>query len=256
MATIVLANQKGGVGKTTLACTLAWWLSERQRKRVLFVDLDAQGNASRTLGPYASGLVSLALFEQQVVDLQPSAAPIVLIASSAQLSDIDQQPQAPARFRTNLERLAQPFDIVVIDTPPALGRRMIAALIAADGVVCPIELEEYSIDGAAAMLKTIHAVRQRWNPGLRCLGLLPNRFNHHSAAQKSVLQRLLSEHRSHVLPARIATRSSIPLSLAQGVPVWRLPQSAAREATEELERAFGLVWQRMCTTVDEEGAHA
>lgn len=249
MPTLVLANQKGGVGKTALACSLSWWLVERKRHRVLFVDLDAQGNASRTLGRCEHGSASLALFDDRPVEVVPTSAPITLMAASPGLSDIDGQPRAPMQLQAQLARIGRRFDSVIIDTPPALGRRMIAALVAADAVLCPIELEDYSIDGAVAMLKTIHAVRARWNPRLRCLGLLANRFNHHSAAQKIALTRLLTEHHARVVPARVAIRSSIALSLSQGVPVWRLPQSAAREAAAELEHALQRVWERLekCT---------
>src|SRR5687767_4526588 len=90
-------------------------------------------------------------------------------------------------FRQQMAALNQAFDACVIDTPPALGLRMSAALIAADHVACPIELEEYSIDGVTDMLKTVFGVRQKYNPCLQLLGIIANRFNPHSPRQKEAL---------------------------------------------------------------------
>jgi chromosome partitioning protein len=118
-------------------------------------------------------------------------------------------------------------------------------LIAATAVVCPIELEEYSIDGVTDMLKTIFGVRQRYNPRLQLAGIVLNRFNPHSVRQKAAMQQLVDHYREFVIPARISTRSAIPEALAAGLPVWDLPKSSAREASIELKALFGLLQQRM-----------
>ena len=133
----------------------------------------------------------------------------------------------------------------MIDTPPALGLRMSAALIAADYVACPIELEEYSIDGVTDMLKTVFGVRQKYNPDLRLLGIIANRFNPHSPRQKEALASLLANYDEFVVPAKISTRSAIPEALAAGVPVWRLAKSSAREASAEVLSVFELLRKRM-----------
>jgi len=153
------------------------------------------------------------------------------VAGGKNLVDIElARPEAviPA-FRKNVASVAQRFDTVVIDTPPALGLRMSAALIAATAVVCPIELEEYSIDGVTDMLKTIFGVRQRYNRRLQLAGIVLNRFNPHSVRQKAAMQQLVDHYREFVIPARISTRSAIPEALAGGLPVWELPTSSARE---------------------------
>lgn len=246
MAVIVFANQKGGVGKSTLSCHFAWWLAENGAPRVLLVDLDAQGNASRTLAARAAPVRSTALFGAgDLAGAVPAAEGLTLLAADSALADVELAAGAPGVFVRQLASVAQPFDAVVVDTPPALGRRMIAALVAADFVVCPIELEAYSIDALANMLKTIHAVRARWNPRLRLLGVLANRFNHHSGAQKAALAALLSRYAEFVLPVRVATRSAIAEAVGAGVPVWRLPRSSAREAAAELGQVFRLLRARM-----------
>ncbi len=148
-----------------------------------------------------------------------------------------------------MDRLSPHFDYCLIDTPPALGLRMTAALIVADYVFCPIELEEYSIDGVTAMIKTILGVRQLHNPRLKFLGLLANRFNPHSVRQREALQALLTTYRQYVIPAKISTRSAIPEALSQGVPVWKLQKTSAREAAAEVHKAFGVLLEKMRTQV-------
>ena len=135
---------------------------------------------------------------------------------------------------------------------------MSAALIVADYVLCPIELEEYAIDGVTAMIKTIVGVRPRHHPRLPFLGLAANRFNPHSRRQREAHQALLGTDGQHVIPARISTRSAIADARSQGVPVWRWPKSAAREAAAEIEHAFGRLRDRMRTPVlsPDEVAHA
>jgi chromosome partitioning protein len=133
----------------------------------------------------------------------------------------------------------------VIDTPPALGMRMSAALIAADYVACPIELEEYSIDGVTDMLKTVFGVRQKSNPRLRLLGIIANRFNPHSARQKEALASLIADYDEFVMPTKISTRSAIPEALAAGLPVWRLAKSSARDASAAVMGVFEQLRRRM-----------
>ena len=95
------------------------------------------------------------------------------------------------------------------------------------------------------MIKTILGVRQRHNPRLKFLGLLANRFNPHSVRQREALQALFAAYGQHVIPAKISTRSAIPEALSQGMPVWKLPKTSAREATAEVNKAFGLLRERM-----------
>ena len=137
MPTIVFANQKGGVGKSTLACHFAWWLAEHGHPRVLVVDLDAQGNCSRTFAAHAAPIRSTALFvEGALPALGTVREGLTLIGAEPAVADVEQMAAAPAVFARQLAGLSRRFDAVVIDTPPALGRRMVAALVAADYVAC------------------------------------------------------------------------------------------------------------------------
>lgn len=245
---VVFGNQKGGVGKSTLAVLYACWLADMQRQSVCVIDLDTQANSSKSLRRFATDIDAAALFGQTAPSIpSQSRRPIALVASSRGIADIElAKPEVvlPA-FHRNLMRLAQEFDTVVIDTPPALGLRMSAALITATAAVCPIELEEYSIDGVTDMLKTVFGIRQRYNPRLRLAGIVLNRFNPRSLRQKAAMQELAANFPEFVVPARISIRSAIPEALAEGVPVWQLPKSAAREASLEVMQVFELLQQRI-----------
>ncbi|MBT2326565.1 ParA family protein [Variovorax paradoxus] len=252
MSVLVFSNQKGGVGKSTLSVLFSRWLADKRGARVCVIDLDTQCNCSKSLLRFAGCVEASALFAPQPLRWPPVAASsITLLGGSKQLADLElARPDAIIPlFRSQIAALAQVFDRVVIDTPPALGLRMSAALIAADSVVCPIELEEYSIDGVTDMLKTIFGVQRRYNPRLRLAGMVANRFNPHSLRQKAALQELVLNYSEFVLPAKISTRSAIPEGIAAGVPVWDLAKSSAREASAEVLKVFELLEERI------DGAH-
>lgn len=248
MSTIVFTNQKGGTGKTTLAVLYAQWLVEKRGRRVCVVDLDSQRNASKVLAAFDGGMAAHELFDPVAPSDSWSAdGALRLVAGSRLLVDVERAAPdvvLPA-FRHQVTALAHAFDHCVIDTPPSLGLRMTAALMVADHVVCPIELEEFSMDGVTDMLKTVFGVRQRYNPRLRLAGLLANRFNPHSLRQKAALARLIGDYADFIVPAKISTRSAIPEALAACVPVWRLPKSSARDASAEVLGAFNLLHERM-----------
>jgi chromosome partitioning protein len=248
VSTIVFTNQKGGTGKTTLAVLFALWLMDRHAQRVCVIDLDSQRNASKTLRSHDSGILACELFASTPLALPATSGErLVLFGGARSLVELERaRPDVvlPA-FRQQMALLNQTFDVCVIDTPPSLGLRMSAALIAADFVACPIELEEYSLDGVTDMLKTVFGVRQKYNPCLKLLGLVANRFNPHSSRQKEALASLIAHYEQFMIPAKISTRSSIPEALAAGVPVWRLTKSAAREASAEVQQVFELLRERM-----------
>lgn len=245
MKTIVVSNQKGGVGKTAIAVHLAMYLQEKGKK-VLVIDLDAQGNASKTLSPYASGLKAVVLFQRELDPIVPANS-ITLVGADAGLADLEQrhkQDVLPA-LRRVLPMFSNQFDFCVIDTPPAVGLRLSAAMLAAQYVLSPIELDSYSIDGTTQLLQTVVGIQQRFNTGLAFLGLLPNRLNPASSAQRAALDSMLSRYPAFMVPAKIGNRSSIPEALRAGVPVWRLQKTAAREAGHEMLHAFGVIGKRM-----------
>jgi len=244
MKTFVIANQKGGVGKTAIACHLSFFLRERGAS-VLHIDLDPQANSSKTLKAFKSGVVASSLFSSDAITLKVSKPGITLIEADAALIQIERADnQVIATFRTQVQALGTQFDYSVIDTAPTLGLRMSAALIAGNYVISPIELEGYSIDGIVHMIKTFRGIQQKYNPGLKFLGMLPNRYNAVSPAQKSALQELITKYASYLIPAKISNRTSISEALNQGIPVWQMNKTTAREAGKEIKAVLDIILKR------------
>ena len=245
MKTIVVSNHKGGVGKTAISVHLAMYLEERA-KTVLVVDLDGQGNTSKTLARYRSGFRTAQLFEDEIPKVVQTQG-ITLLEASHQLSDLEQapRPHVLGGLRRSLQAVGGRFDYCVIDTPPGAGLRISAALLAADFVLSPLELDEYSIDGTTQMLQAVFGIQQRFNKALRFVGMLPNRLNPHSVAQRAALGSMLTKYPEFMVPAKIGNRSSIPEALRAGVPVWQLKKTAAREAGSEMLAALRVISERI-----------
>lgn len=255
MRVITLANQKGGVGKSTLSCLLAFYLAEKQNGRVLAIDADSQRNLSKTLRQFDIDIPTTALFSDKPIALPEVRKAITLIHGTRDLTDIElgTGKQANQRIRTfaaHIEALAEHFDFCLIDPPPTLGVRMVSALASADFVVTPIELEEYSTDGVKEMMQTVFGTRQQWNPRLKFLGMLANRVMFNSVRQKEALTDLLANFSQFVLPCKISTRAAIPRALEEGVPVWKHTTTAARAASAEVLTAFDAIMKAMEPTED------
>ena len=245
MKTIVVTNNKGGVGKTAISVHLAQYLEE-QGKNVLVIDLDAQGNTSKTLAAFASGVTSSQLFDASPPVVRRGLG-ITLVEADLMLPELEQGSKAEvlSALRRVLPVIGEQFDYCVIDTPPGASLKVVSALMAAQYALSPIELDGYSIDGITQMLKTIFGIEQRYNRGLVFLGMLANRLNSNSLAQKAALEDLLSNYGGYMVPAKIGNRSSIPEALREGVPVWRLKKTAAREAGAEMLKAFEVIGKRI-----------
>ncbi len=141
----------------------------------------------------------------------------------------------------------------MVDTRRADGLLMRAALIAADHVLCPIELEQYSIAGLTQMLQTIFGIRNRFNPKLNFLGILANRFNVHSTQQRAALPELIARFARYMLPVKLGARASVAETNSAGVPVWKLTKSAARPAATEMRQGLDMVRIRMVVREAAEG---
>ena len=181
---IAVANQKGGVGKTTSAVNLAACLAYAGQ-RTLLVDLDPQGNATSGLGaePVEKG-GSVRLFvagagEALVIDA--GAPGLSLVASSGRLVDVEGDlgvdPGKTGRLRAGLARLKGAFDYIIVDCPPSIGFLPLSALAAADSLLIPIQCEYYAMEGLAQILKVGDQVRRTTNPQLTIEGILLTMFD-------------------------------------------------------------------------------
>lgn len=243
-----MANQKGGVGKTANIIHLAFFLSELGKK-VLFIDLDTQANATYTLNKYkgvkdvkASSLFS-GQFDPNSVVLDHN---IFVMSGDPSLADIEKipAPDAATAFRENFDSLAPKFDYCLIDTAPALGVRMTAALVVSDFVVSPIELETYSIQGIKLMLKTIQSIKQ-FNRKIEFLGMVASKVDRRNPRHVRHLKELKERYPDLIIEQVIGLRSSVADAIATGVPVWKIRKTAARFAAKELKAFAEHILKRM-----------
>ena len=234
MRIIAVANQKGGVGKTTTSVNLSASLGLSGCK-VLLVDLDPQGNATMGSG------VDKANLETSIYDwlidgvalkgiLRKCSGRYELVPSNADLTAVEvellAQDQKEMRLRQKFAEVDLDYDFVIIDCPPSLNILTITALIAADAVLIPMQCEYYALEGLSALLDSVEGVRRQANPGLAIEGLLRTMYDPRNGLTRDVSRQLiqffgdqvfrtviprnvrLAEAPSHGLPAILYDRQS------------------------------------------------
>ncbi|GAB4532439.1 MAG: AAA family ATPase [Haliangiales bacterium] len=178
---IAVANQKGGVGKTTTAINLSASVASRGH-RVLLVDFDPQGNASSGVG-YPKQRVELSVYDALIGDvafsdcIRPTEITTMFVAPAttdlvgAEIELVTAEGRERI-LKNALTEIVDRYDYIVIDCPPSLGLLTLNALVAADGVVVPMQAEYFALEGLSALLETIDQVRQAYNPNLAVEGVL------------------------------------------------------------------------------------
>ncbi len=195
--TIVIANQKGGIGKSTTAANLGRALSEKGH-RVLLVDLDPQGGVSASLGVNSfevkRSTYSLLMYPDisLVKVLRPVANLMALAPASIDLSNAEimlaTQPDGPLRLRRALEQNTVPFDFILIDTPPTLGLLTVNGLVAAEELLIPVQPHYLAMRGVRSLLDTMDRLRQTMmNRSLHLLGLFATMHHPDSEASQEAI---------------------------------------------------------------------
>lgn len=242
MKVLVVAQGKGGVGKTASAAHIAFYAREAGL-RVLVIDLDT-GDLSKTLMEYQVDGVASSLFTEDCASClaakhDEESGCLALVPADNLLANLVFLPldKAQHQFEVNLSQVAAEYDLCVIDTAPGLGIAKAAALHVADAVISPVEMEAYSIEGIKNTMITVLNARKR-NPKLSFLGILPSRVDTRSPRQMANLNQVREAHGALMAPLTIGLRSSVAEALAHGVPVWKLRKTSARAAGSEM-RALG-----------------
>ncbi|NMA55438.1 MAG: ParA family protein [Firmicutes bacterium] len=243
---IAIANQKGGVGKTTTAINLAAALVLEGR-RVLLVDIDPQGNATSGLGVNKEELdaciyeVLLGLRAIQQVKMPTALKGLHLIPAAVDLAGAEIElvplPKREERLRQALVAERNRYDYVFIDCPPSLGLLTLNALVAADSVLVPIQCEFYALEGLGQLLSTIGMVQSSLNPKLELEGVLMTMFDARTNLSIQVVDEVKKHFRDQVYRNIIPRNVRLSEAPSHGKPVMiYAPRSRGAEVYKDLAK--------------------
>ena len=245
---VTVAIHKGGTGKTTIVSHLALY-ARKQDLSVLIVDMDAQGNISAFFKVEATENGSSNLFlnnnKEEIILLKESD--IDLLPADEGLFGIERIPFSETQtYRKNLRKIAEKYDLVIIDTPPTMGFAMLAPLIASDFVISPVIPDAYSVRGIRSLFSKIKAVKSKQNPSLQFLGLIINRWNSRNGQQCEMVKKFKTSLKGNIIAQPLGDRSAIANAAYESKAVWDKAKSgAARIAAKEMQKVMQEIMEKM-----------
>jgi len=243
---VAIANQKGGVGKSTTAINLGAYLA-MEGQRVLVVDLDPQSNATSGLGMGSN------VTEQQIYDVLVNEVPLEEIIVQTSTEGLDLAPSSlrlagaevelvslysrEGRLKKSLETIRERYDIILVDCPPSLGLLTVNALAAADEVMIPIQCEYYALEGLVLLLRTIEKIRVYLNPDLRIGGILLTMHDTRTNISKQVMEEVRKQYPNETFNAVIPRNVRLSEAPSYGQPISQYdPLSRGAQAYQSLAK--------------------
>ncbi|MBP3729795.1 MAG: ParA family protein [Lachnospiraceae bacterium] len=243
---IAVANQKGGVGKTTSVINLSAALGEAGKK-VLTVDMDPQGNSSSGLGLDKNKLektvYQLMIGKCGLSDCSyPSSAKnVTVVPATVHLAgaevELFGQAQSRAILKTALDSVRKDYDFILIDCPPSLNLLTINAMVAADSVMIPIQCEYYALEGLSQLMYTIGLVQKSLNPALKVDGVVFTMFDARTNLSVEVIENVKSYFKEHIYRSVIPRNVRLAEAPSHGLPITRYDsRSSGAESYRKLAK--------------------
>lgn len=259
---ICITNQKGGVGKTTTAVNLSYYLA-KDKFNVLLVDFDPQGNASSGLG-VDKGVLESAEDEDEpgktISEVMLGIRTLSAVIQHTKTKRLDIAPATPQLANTEVEMakmnkkfvqlrnaiasVSENYDYIIIDSPPSLSLLTVNAMIASDFLLLPVQTEFYALEGVAQLLESMRLVKKAMNPDLKLLGVLATMYDKRTSLSVGVLDEVKKYFKDKVFETTIPRNVRVAEAPSHGVPVGAYDRfskgaKAYRDLTREVEERTG-----------------